>query len=453
MRLEWSFRCRFLLPFSLGLGLAGCASYQAKPLALRAPLAGELGVLNRTLPNGSQVKLTTPLPMQSVAKLAVLNDPALIAARARHGVAQAALLSASLLPDPVISGGFAALISGPADAPSIAGSLTQDISALITYSVNVRAANAGVAQVDAGILWQEWQVASQAEQLCITIDGDAQTIASLRADRAALAAVKRGTSKAVAAGTLTIAASSSSLAALAATDTALNTAIQTRNRDRNRLDALLGLQPDQDVAVAVVDVPPIDPAVAKTAIATLAMRRPDLIALRYGYRQADARLRAAIVAQFLPVRIGAAGGRDTSKVVTVGPQISLTLPLFNRNRGGTAIASATRDQLAAEFQASLAGAEGDAIALEAWIPILQSQSKAASRRADAADTIAAQARAALANGTLDALNAVNLQSASADRRQEAIRLRVQLLTARLSLATLLGIGLPAMATHDLDSAS
>jgi outer membrane protein TolC len=447
-----SFCRHFFMPLGLSLGLAGCVSYQAKPLMLNPPLAGGMAALNHTLPNGRLVPLTPPLSAQSVAALAVLNDPDLVAARARHNVAQAELLNAGLLPDPVISGGFAALITGAADAPSISGGLAQDVSGLITYPVNVAAAKAGVAQVDAGILWREWQVASQAEQLCITIDGDAQTVASLQADRAALAAVNTSTSRAVAAGNLTIAASSSSLAALAATDSALDTAIQTLNQDRGKLDALLGLRPEQNIAVAVGDVPAIDTAVANAAIASLAIRRPDLIALRYGYHQADAKLRAAIMSQFLPVRIGTTGGRDTTKVISIGPTISLTLPLFNRNRGGIAIASATRDQLAAQFQASLASAEGGARVLQARIGILQSQSEAASRRADDADTIAAQAQTAFVNGTLDAPGAVNLQTASSDRRREAILLRAQLLTARLSLATLLGIGLPPMATPDLEPA-
>ncbi|WP_284259449.1 TolC family protein [Acidocella aquatica] len=441
-------RAVWLLP----LALAGCTMYHAAPLSLKPPLQTSVAGLNRNLPDGTAVQLGMPLSARNVAALAVLNDPDLVAARAAHGVAQADLLSAGLLPDPVISGGFAALISGPGSAPSITGSLMQDVSALITYSANVRAAKAGVAQVDADILWQEWQVASAAEQLCILIQGDNETLDSLRADQNALTAVNTSTSNATASGNLTIAQSSSSLAALATTATALNNARQTLAQDQDALDALLDLQPGVVIDIKAGPVDQIDPALANEAIATLASRRPDLIALRYGYQQADARLRAAILTQFLPVTVGAAGGSDTSKVVSIGPQVSLTLPLFNRNRGGIASATATRAQLAAQFNASLASAQGSAAALLMEIGLLQSQSTAAAQAADVASGIAANAHTAFVNGNLDALSAVSLQTASADRRREAIALRVQLLTARLSLATLLGIGLPPVATTDLEPA-
>jgi outer membrane protein TolC len=337
--------------------------------------------------------------------------------------------------------------------PALAGGLSQDVSALVTYRVNVRAAKAGLAQVNAQILWQEWQVASQAEQLCIMLDGDAQSLATLRADHEALSLVNDATQAQVAAHNLTVAAESVSMADLAAVDTALNTAVQTRDQDRDQLDALLGLQPGTNVAVALSPVQPLDPVAVKSAISSLAQRRPDLIALRFGYEQADAKLRGAILTQFLPVSLGATGGRDTSNVWSAGPQVSLSLPLFNRNRGAIAQAKATRAQLAAQFQASLASADAGARALLARITLLQGESAAADTQAAAAVKIAAQARAAFANGALDASSAAGLQSAATSREREAIALRVQLLTARLSLETLLGAGLPPIAAAPMEPAA
>lgn len=441
---------RVILNILVTCVLSGCASYQKAPLDLAVPLKPSVAMLNHRLPAGGVVPTVSPLRAGDVVALALLNNPQLIAARAQHNVAKADLLSAGMLPDPVFSGGFSALLGGPGDAPSIAGSLTEDVSALITYSVNKRAARAGLAQVDAGVLWQEWQVAAQVEQLCITIDGDVQTLAILQAERAALAALQASTSNAVASGNLTLAEASSSMAALAAMDTVLNTQQQTLAQDRDQLDALLGLQPGIPVAVTLPAVPQIDPTLAKAEIASLATRRPDLIALRFGYEQADARLRAAILTQFLPVTIGPSGGRDTTKVFSAGPTVTLTLPLFNRNRGGIASASATRAQLAAQFQASLAGTAGDAGSLLARIALLQAQSAVADANAANATNTAVLAQSAFKNGNLDALSAVNLQTASADRQREAIALRVELDTARLSLATLLGVGLPSMAHSALE---
>jgi outer membrane protein TolC len=249
-----------------------------------------------------------------------------------------------------------------------------------------------------------------------------------------------------------ISASSASLAALAATDTALNNAEQILAQDKAQLDSLLGLQPGVDIQATPPDAAPIDPAAADQAIATLASRRPDLIALRYGYQKADAGLRAAIMSQFLPVSVGVADGSDTSKIVSAGPQISLNLPLFNRNRGAIAAASATRTQLAAQFAANLASAAGEAKALQASIVLLQSQNQAAEVNANAAAQSAREAQTEFATGNLDALAAVDIEIAAADRQREAIALKTQLLTARLSLATLLGIGLPPLAAPEMVAA-
>ncbi len=437
----------------LFLGVAGCAGYQAAPLDLHDPLQASVTDLRNQLPDGGSVPLNVPLSLPDVAALAVLNDPDLAAARAQRGVGEADLLSAGLPPDPSVSGGFAALISGPGSMPAISGGLAQDVSALVTYRVDVRAAKAGLAQVNAQILWQEWQVASQAEQLCITLDGDARTIATLQADHDSLAQVNSATQTQVAAHNLTVAAESVSMADLAAVDTALNAAMQARDQDRNQLDTLLGLRPGTDVAVVITPVRPLDAAAVERAMESLPERRPDLIALRFGYDQADAKLRGAILAQFLPVSLGASGGRDTSNVWSVGPQVSLTLPLFNRNRGGIAQAKATRAQLGAQFQASLASADAGVQALLARIAALQDESAAADAQAGAAAEIAARARSAFADGALDAGSAAGLETAAADRQREAIALHIQLMTARLSLETLAGIGLPPIASAPMEPAT
>jgi outer membrane protein TolC len=388
--------------------------------------------------------------MRDVAAMAVANDPDLVAARAEHGVGQAALLNAGMLPDPSFSGGVAALISGPGSVPAISGSLSQDLSALVTYRVDLRAARAGLAQVDAGILWQEWQVAGQAEALCIALNTDAATVAGLREDAAALGQVDAAMRAQVAAGNATIGQSSASAAALAANQTALDAALQGQAQDVNALDALLGLQPSIPVTVAPPVVTAPSDAVVAAGIAGLARTRPDLIALRYGYEQADARLRGAILAQFLPISLGGSGGRDTSNVWSAGPQLTLNLPLFNRGRGAVAMAAASRAQLAAQFAASLAGAEAGARALVARIAMLRGQAAAADAAAARAAATGVQTRRAELRGALNALDAVTLLTASADRRREAITLHGELATAQLALDTMLGIGLPPLAEHVLE---
>ena len=199
-------------------------------------------------------------------------------------------------------------------------------------------------------------------------------------------------------------------------------------------------------------VAPPEPDVIAPALATLPRRRPDLIALRYGYAQADARLRAAILTQFLPISVGAAYGRDTSGVITAGPQMSLTLPLFNRNQGGIAAAQATRAALLAQYAAALANAEGGARALYTSILLLRTQADIAQREADQAAAMAKSARIAFAEGQISATALANLQSTAGERERAYIGLRGQLQSSEISLATLLGLGLPPLAASPKEQA-
>lgn len=444
---------RLILPFLvLATSLTACASYRPAPLPLSPPLRETLAQLRHTLPGGGEISASGPLTLRDVAALAVLNDPDMAAARAQHGIAAADLLSAGLPPDPTITGGFDALLGGPGSMSSLSAGFMQDVSALITYRADRAAAKAGLAQVDAGILWQEWQVASQAEQLAIALRADVATTTSLRADVAVLAAVNDATQAQIARHNLTMNDAASSLAALAAGQSALDTAQQTEGHDRDQLDALLGLEPGVMVPLAAPVAPPPPEDIAP-ALATLAQRRPDLIALHYGYTQADARLRAAILAQFLPIGVGGNYGRDTSGILSAGPQVSLTLPLFNRNRAGIAAAKATRAALAAQYAAALANAEGGARALYANIVLLRPQAATARSQAAQAAAMARSARMAFAGGQISATALANLQSTAGERERAAIGLEAQLQSAEISLVTLLGIGLPPLAPAQKDTDS
>src|SRR3984957_19467295 len=184
--------------------LSACAAYRAAPLPATPPLQDNLAALRHCLPNGLNVATSGPLSLNDVAGLAVLNDPDLAAARAQHDVAAAGLLSAGLPPDPSITGGFGALLGGPASMSSINAGLMEDVGALITYRATNAAAKAGLAQVDAGILWQEWQVGAQAEQLAVTLLADQAVTASLEDDAAVLTGVNNATQAQIAQHNLTM---------------------------------------------------------------------------------------------------------------------------------------------------------------------------------------------------------------------------------------------------------
>ena len=376
--------------------------------------------------------------------MAVLNDPTLAADRATVGIAAARTFAAGLLPDPQITGGFAALLGGPGVAPSISGSISQNIAALITRGPRLSAARARRAKADAHFEWQEWQVAEKAETLANVLWFAQQRLAALGHAHRSLSRLVRAAKSAVQAGNLAIGAASAAEASLATIDSQQDTIAQQAQKDHAQLTRLLGVSPGVTIRIGPPHVAPLPAARVKHLVATLAGRRPDLIALRYGYRAADADLRAQIRAQFPLVSLSVTGGTDTTRVASAGPSITLTLPIFNDNRGKIAVARATRHQLAAGFAAALDQAANDAHAADQALALLDRERQRAQGRLVAARQAARSAQRAYAQGLIDARTETNLVDEAVTRETEMITLRQKIAAGRVSLRTLLGAGLPTV---------
>jgi outer membrane protein TolC len=422
--------------------LTGCATYHAQPLSLVSPLKSGLSALNRSLQAGRRIKVNAPLSAQALAALAVLNDPALVALRAQAGVARAQVFASALLPDPNIQGGFMALLGGPGSAPSIAGAISQDIAALVTRGARVRAAKARAAATDADVLWQEFQVAAQAETLATALYADQRSLAALDGARDALSDLVKASNHAIAAGTVTIDQAATAEASLAGLDGTRDAIAQQRQIDHAALAGLLGVTPDTSIVLARPVIPARTQGEVARLLGTLAQRRPDLIALRYGYVAADADLRAAILAQFPLVSLSVNGGSDTSRVASVGPTLSVNLPIFNGNRGNVAVARATRRQLNAAFGAALGAAQGGAAAAAQALGVLEAERATAKIRVITADRAADSAKRAWSQGLIDSRTEADLINQQATRRYEVIALDQKIAAGRIALASLLGVGLP-----------
>jgi len=140
--------------------LSGCASYQSLPLRTRLHLKHSLSELVH-----SGVRIDRPLSVYDVAVLAVENNPDLLAARAQRGVARAQVLEAGLLPNPSISASYLFLLNpdvGGALFDAVTAAVAQDIQKTITMKGRLRAAQAAALQVDASVLWEEWQLIGKA---------------------------------------------------------------------------------------------------------------------------------------------------------------------------------------------------------------------------------------------------------------------------------------------------
>jgi outer membrane protein TolC len=118
------------------------------------------------------------------------------------------------------------------------------------------------------------------------------------------------------------------------------------------LNSLLGLPPGTMLSLAAPPDPIVPPA-TDPLVAQAMTRRLDLQALRAGYASAEADVHKAVLNQFPTLSLILNAARDTSDNRTVGPAVGFTLPLWNRNRGGIATVTATREQLKAEYAARL----------------------------------------------------------------------------------------------------
>lgn len=430
--------CRTGFALLLVALLAACASYVPAPLDKTPALKPALADLRC---GGSA--LPPVLGVKDVVRLALENDPDLVAARAQAHVADAQVLAAGILPNPSFTGNYGFLLGGPGTVGAIAGGLSADVTSLVTFSVRRRAANATAAQINAAILWQEWQVIGKARLLVVDlVEGDKshallRRMLGLMQQRLARARI------ALAQGNTTLKTVAPDIAAVGDLRRQLDALDRQQAAQRQALNALLGLRADVPVPLAAhLDLPEIAPAAVAELAASLADRRPDLVALQLGYRAEEARVRGAILAQFPALLLGVASSRDNSNVWAAGPQITLALPVFDRNQGNIAVARATRAQLRAAFRARLAAAAGEIEALVANRTLVQRQLARARPQAAALAAIASRAAAAYAAERLDERSYVDLAIAALAKRQEIAALRQSLLEQRVALATLIGAGMP-----------
>jgi outer membrane protein TolC len=150
--------------------LTACQTYEPAPLGERPELLSDVAALTISpsdlpLPElgAHRFDPSAPLDMDEIAMIAVVNNPDLKAMRGQLGVAEAQAFAAGLLPNPQFSFAYGGLISGVgATTSSVSATLTADIVPLLTRSVRRRAALANERSVRLNLLWQEWQIVSQA---------------------------------------------------------------------------------------------------------------------------------------------------------------------------------------------------------------------------------------------------------------------------------------------------
>jgi cobalt-zinc-cadmium efflux system outer membrane protein len=435
-----------LLNLCLMTALTACASYKAAPLAdateaLAKPdlaiLSTDAAKIDRPWLTPQSIDLSQPLTPNALAVIAILENPDLKALRTKSGVVDAQAFAARLLPDPTAQAGFDKRISGPDPLNGFAGQLGIDLTALRLARVTREGGQAAQRQVRLDLAWAEWQTAGQARLqgariVALEAQVEQARISAASSDRLFIVVQRAAGRGDLAAGEV----DARRQATLDAADKA-----RTIERDlttaRGDLNTLLGLPPETILRLAPPPLPAIPPATS-VLVAQALDRRLDLQALRAGYSAAEADTHKAILNQFPNLSLNLAGARDTAGNYTAGPQVGFTLPLWNRNRGGIAIANATRAQLRAEYDARLFQTRAEIAAAVAGLETIRRQHAELLAKLPAIDRFAVSSARAARRGDLASAVAETAAQSLRDRTTTLLQLDQQAAEATIALELLSG---------------
>ncbi|HEY8023109.1 MAG TPA: TolC family protein [Burkholderiaceae bacterium] len=439
--------------------LAGCASYQDMPLATRPHFAATVEALATVPPGRSGVTsiahhydFAAGLDMTELATLAVINNPDLKLARDDAGIAHAQAFSAGLLPDPQLAlSRDLSNSGGPGSTTAFSIGLSYDLNALLQRSNTQSAADADAQKTDLNLLWQEWQVVSGARILFVKLTEAKELARVLEQNRALYAERLAGSRMALEKGLVTSDAVTQNLVALQDVQRQINDLERQTNQNTHDLNALLGLAPGANVKLHADDqLSVIDDKAIDALLPDLPKRRPDLLALEAGYRAEDQRYRAALLGQFPALNIGLTRARDNTDTYSNAIGITLSLPIFNRNRGNIAVEQATRQRLHDEYQQRLNTSVSDLHRLldEQHINLRQ-LSAIDGDLALLSHTIAQAEQAYLAHN-IDAVSYANVRSVYLAKRIERINLHQSVLEQHVAVQALLGGELPVIKNNPDD---
>lgn len=331
------------------LALAGCTTYRARPLDLRAEgdviarrdLAGFVAADQRT-PAGP-FDLGDGLDEGELVAVALRLNPDLAARRAALGQSEAALIEAGLWPNPELG------VSVRGGSPGVEADLDLLFALLRPgeRSARKQAAAAGRRAALADLAAEEWDVVAQVRHARLDLlAAEATRLALVETAEVSQKAhtAQLGRRDLGEATDLDVASSGWDLAEARRSEREATAVVAGARRTLNRL---LGLPATAMLPLTAFGepllVPDPDGAAPEDLAAAIVASRWDVEAAKAEYEQAEQELRLAVSKQYPALHIGPSASRD-GEGTTIGAGISLELPLFDRNQGGIAAALAKRDE-------------------------------------------------------------------------------------------------------------
>lgn len=351
------------------LGVAGCAKYTPAPLdphrelvALRDQTLNGL-VVQRAAPGCENAPaqpvrfdLADGLDEAELVAVALTLNPDLRAKRLEIGEAQALLISAGLWPNPEL---------GVSWLPGIGGASGYKVDTDLLFELlrpgerraRKQAAQARVDEVKAEIIAEEYRTVGEVRRQRQAVLAGEQSVQllmeeeALRAKTLDLVRQRRGIGE----GTeLDVSLAELELAEVRRDLRKTRTELASERLELNRLT---GLPPEYPLHLAESGKPltitVFDDIGDEELDRRILAGRFELRAKEAGYRKAEEGLRLAILQQYPRLKAGPAYSRELGGENSLGPGLSLELPLFNRNQGEIAEKQAVRDQKQAEYTALL----------------------------------------------------------------------------------------------------
>lgn len=418
---------RTLPPVVFALLVAGCATFQRRPLSPAQDVAafGARSFADPGLRSFLAAHLhrqITPWPPPSLDWSALLltalyYQPELELARTHEEVAEAAIVTAGAIPNPSLRASLG-LISNPMGVSAWLYGLSLDVPIETAGKRDHRIARA--THLATAARWNVADVAWQTRSRVLARLLDLHTAQEIRSRLALQVTTEEdlvGLLEArLAAGDVSRPEVTVARIALDRDRLALADARRQVEVARVQLAGAIGLPASAlgavELSVAVLErFPAIPPeALQREAL----QRRADILAALAEYEAAQASLQLEVARQYPDVHIGPGYGFDDSENKwTLG--VSVTLPVFNRNQGPVKEAEARRREAAARFTALQARAIGEIDSARAAYACAVDKLETAVRLLSAQEAQVRAAEARLAAGQDDrlALLSTKLESSTA----------------------------------------
>jgi outer membrane protein, heavy metal efflux system len=392
------------------------------------------------------VDLRQGIGPDEAAAIALYSNPALRAIRDRRGLAVAQMIQAGILPNIIVSYERDYVTGGNTAGTTTAYNLTAgwELTALIPFLPKQTAARKNFRSVDLDVAWQEWQIAMNARTAVYRVLGlNAQVSQAVEATEG----LQRSTDamrKAVDAHEKTVldlAAVESASQDSRATMLALQ---QELEKQRLGLNKILGVEPETSIPFHEGLTLPTHLVTPKADVFFhgLESRRLDVLGLQQGLESQDASVRAAILASFPKMSVAFVHAKDNTDVKSEGFNVTIDVPLFDRNQGVIATERATRQRLLDEYHQRVFEARSDIATAIADIRSLDRQIAAAEEAVPLLEKLVSSAETAVEQRNADVLSYYTARSNLLQKRIQLVKLQEQLLEAHTALEIASGSYLP-----------